>query len=222
MNKWLWITAVWLSFAGSNAVAENPGMWNRGELLLENGIQLTGELNYNWKAEIVQYRQGNTIKAYSAYQVRTFVYFDTLQSTLRKFVSVDYPVKPALSRPLFLEEFVVGPLMVYRRLRHMHEPIKVLTPASFGTDEELVKDIDNFTYLVLAGDDFIDLSDFSRALWPRMQDEFNNELQKYIARLQLEPTSTLARLLLINQYNYLKMNTSPENQSASHTTSAGH
>ncbi|GAB3540533.1 hypothetical protein [Spirosoma fluminis] len=206
MKKYVWITLIWLCSAGSSLLAKNPGTWSQGELILMNGARLEGELNYNWKAEIVQIRQNNTLKAYSALQVQEFKFFDNNQNTIRKFVAVDFPVKVALRRPLFLEEFVAGPLMVYRRLRHIREPIKLTNPSMFGNDEELVKDIDNFIYFVYAGEDMVKLDDFNRFTWPRMQEEFEAELNQYATDLN----STTAQLMLINKYNYLKSETAAQ------------
>ena len=198
-----YLLLVWLSIAGGNTVAKT--LWNRGELVLQNGTVLTGELNYNWRAEIVQYRAENTIKAFSAFQVREFKYFDDQLNTLRKFVAMDYPIKPSSPRIAFLEEFERGPVMVYRRLRRIHEPIKLVNSVKFGLDEEFIKNIDNFHYYVLTGDKMTALADFAHTQWPQMQTEFTDEFNLYVAKLHIDLTSTFARLLLINRYNQLKM-----------------
>lgn len=209
MKKWGVLIMLWLSFTGGSLLAENPKMWNRGELFLTNGEVLEGELNYNWKAEIVQLRHDDVIKAYSAHQVKAFSYLDNQQSALRKFVTAEYPVDKSFSRSLFLEEFVSGSLTVYRRLRHMHELIKSSNPAIYGIDEDVVKDVDNFDYFVSVDNNLISLTDFPRDLWPRMRHEFNEELNQFALRMQINTSSTLARLLLINQYNHLKTRDAP-------------
>ncbi|GAB3491861.1 hypothetical protein GCM10027341_05330 [Spirosoma knui] len=221
MKKYLWITLIWLSSTGSSLLAKNPGMWSQGELVLMNGTRLEGELNYNWKAEIVQIRQNNTLKAYSALQVQEFKFFDNNHNTIRKFVAIDFPVKVTLRRPLFLEEFVSGPLMVYRRLRHIREPIKLTNPSMFGNDEELVKDVDNFTYFVYEGKDIVALDDFTRFMWPQMQEEFQVELKQYATHLQIDLNSTTAQLMLINKYNYLKSETAAQPVANSEVLSVG-
>lgn len=205
MKKCTLLIMLWLSFMGGNLLAKNPTMWNQGELFLANGMVLEGELNYNWKAEIVQLRHDHVIKAYSAHQVNEFTYLDNQLNTLRKFVTADYPVDESLSRSTFLEEFVSGSLTVYRRLRHSRELIKVSKPAMYGIDEELVRDVDNFDYFVFTENRVVDLNNFARDLWPRIRNEFNEELKQYASKMQMNLTSTLARLLLINQYNNLKL-----------------
>ncbi len=204
MKKCTLLIILWLSFMGGNLLAGNPTIWNRGELFLANGVVLEGELNYNWKAEIVQLQHDHVIKAYSAHQVNEFIYLDNQLNTLRKFVTADYPVDESLSRSTFLEEFVSGSLTVYRRLRHSCELIKVSKPAMYGIDEELVKDVNNFDYFVLMENRVVDLNNFARDLWPHIRNEFNEELKQFASKMQMNLTSTLARLLLINQYNYLK------------------
>jgi hypothetical protein len=203
MKKGILLTILWLSFVGGKAMAKT--LWNRGELSLANGTVLTGDLSYNWKAEIVQYQEGNTIKAFSAFQVKEFKYFDTQFNVLRKFIAVDYPLKQSFKRVLFLEEFGIGPMMIYRRLRHAHDPIKIGNPSAFGVDDQTIKRLDNFTYYIFEGDKITNLDDFAQTLWPRMKTEFSDELTHYSETLHIDMGSTLARLLLITQYNQLKV-----------------
>ena len=180
-------------------------VWNRGKLELASGITLDGELNYNWKAEIVQIRlTDGTVKAYSAFQVNRFVYFDDIHNARRTFVSMVFPIKPALNRPLFLEECEAGPMMVYRRLRHQHEPIRMANPSQFGSDEILYNDLDSFVYYVFNEDSIVELNHFDRDLWPRMKAEFGKQLTLYRSNQHLDVNTTLTKLLLIAQYNALK------------------
>ncbi|RIV22552.1 hypothetical protein DYU11_16185 [Fibrisoma montanum] len=206
MKAYVLLIVLWLSAVGvGTSHAKGAPNWNLGQLLLTNGTQIEGELNYNWKAEIVQVRQGNTIKAYSATQVDHFVFFDANQNTLRRFVAVEYPVRQSLMRKLFLEEFVPGTLTVYRRLRHTREPIKVISPIAYGDDEELVKDLDSFTYFVYDENGIItNLDNFTRDIWPRLKEEYGEELKHFVDGQSLDLGTTLSQLLLINQYNALK------------------
>ena len=214
---------VWLCVTGSSTLAKGP-VWHQGKLYLVNGTVLEGRLSYNWKAEIVQIQQGDAVKAYSAFQVESFKYFDEAQNTIRTFVGFDYAVKPTLRRPLFLEECAKGPLMVYRRLRHIREPLKVVTPSAFGTDEGLFGDVDSFTYYVVdpTTNTVHNLDGFSRNLWPRLCNEFGDELRRYAGALQMDLTNTMARLLLIHQYNTLKIVAVQARQPDEPTFSTGH
>ncbi len=179
-------------------------VYSVGTITLNNGTQLNGELNYNWKAEIVQLHVNGTVKAYSAHQINNFAYFDNQTNSLRQFSAVDYPMRKGFIRPIFMEEFSRGTLTVYRRLRHAREPFKLDKPAAYGSNSQITQDYDNFTYLVYHDEQFTDMDTFTRDIWPQMEREFGQELKQYAAVRQLDHTSTPARLMLINQYNYLK------------------
>jgi hypothetical protein len=205
MKMWLPIAFIGLVLWSEplEASKQDPD-WNAGKLTLNDGTELLGDLSYNWKAEIVQIRQGGTLKAYSAYQVSHFTFFDDRNNALRRFNAVDFPVKRDLIRPIFLEEFTPGTLTVYRRLRHTREPIKLAKPVSYNSEEVVMSDYDNFTYYVYADGNFTDMDYFGQDIWPRMNNEFGTELHEYALTRQLDFSSTAARLMLIAHYNYLK------------------
>ncbi|WP_080241401.1 hypothetical protein [Spirosoma rigui] len=209
MNRYLFITLLGLILAAGRASAKHPTAWNRGELFLKNGTTLTGELNYNWKAEVVQLKQDDVIKAFSAFQVRSFRFFDDKLNTLRIFTSVQHPVRLSFRRPVFMEQVMTGSMTVYRRLRRGREPILATKPATFSTDAELVQNLDEFDYFVYEGDKMTNLNQFPRELWPMMHDEYGDELKRFGSTLLVDRNSTLARLLFINQYNSLKSQESP-------------
>lgn len=219
MKNWLLATLIGLTCLGE-AIAKDDMYWNSGILLLTNGVKLTGSLNYNWKAEIIQLkRTEGTIKAFSASQVRSFTYFDNKANLLRRFVSVDFPVRSSLVRTIFLEELAEGPMMVYRRLRHMREPIKLIKPAMYGHDTELLKDYDNFQYLVLTHEDsFVQLDNFNLAIWPQLEQEFGDELRQYIRVHGLDTSNTVSKLILIAHYNALKQQATKDGISQAVTT----
>ncbi len=186
-------------------LASTP-VWNKGYVTLPDGRRLEGELNYNWKAEVVQLRLSDgLVKAYSAGYVDSFIYYDKIQQIIRTFSSVDLPGLEQGFRPVFMEEVTTGPLTIYRRLRHTHEFIKITRPSMYNDDSELVKDIDNFVYLVVDVDgQAFDLTSFSKDLWPRMS-TYQEQLTQYLKVREMDMSNTLARILLINQYNYLSL-----------------
>lgn len=184
-------------------MADTPA-WNAGHILLPTGQKLEGDISYNWKAEVVQVRLANgLLKAYSASNVAFFAFYDDAHRALRKFSSIDMASSSQQTRPIFMEECAIGRLSVYRRLRHTNEFLKIVRPSIYSNDRELLKDVDNFTYVVIDTDGQVrDLQSFEREVWPLMID-YRQQLTAYLKTRQLDTSSTLARLLLINQYNYL-------------------
>lgn len=214
MKRHILFTLLGLSLAVSNASAKPPTIWHPGELHLANGTELTGDLNYNWKAEIVQIRQENGVKAYSAFQIRAFSYFDATLNTVRTFASVQHPTQTSRHRLIIMEQFMSGQMTVYRRLRHAREPIAKRSLSSFGDDTELVQNLDSFEYFVYQADGIHKLDYFVRDLWPVMQQEFQQELAQFGTRLLIDRNTTLARLLFINEYNALKIQAAAESAGA--------
>ncbi|MEZ0612205.1 hypothetical protein ACAW74_27090 [Fibrella sp. WM1] len=202
-------TFIWISLIAAgmclDARAGEPG-WNNGHVILSNGQVIKGQLSYNWKAEVLQVRADDgTTKAYSAYKVDSFAYFDVSQNMLRKFDAIEIPTASELTRPVFLEECTIGHYTVYRRLRHTKELIKITRPSLYQEDIDLIKDLDNFVYFVVdTNGDISDLQAFELSIWPQMLSEYRPQLTEYITLRQLDPSLTMARLMLINHYNYLR------------------
>lgn len=188
-----------------DALAGDP-VWNQGHVTLRTGQIIDGQLSYNWKAEVLQVRTADGItKAFSAHRVDSFAYFDNEQNALRKFSSVELPASSEIMRPVMLEECTVGHYTVYRRLRHSKELIKITRPSLYSSDTELMKDYDNFVYFVIDADGAVtDLQRFELTLWPQMLSEYRAQLTECLHIRQLDLSNTVARLILINQYNYLR------------------
>ena len=197
-----------LSFAGAFGADAD---WNTGYVTMPDGRKIDGQLNYNWKAEVLQVKLADgTLKAFSAARLYSFTYYDNALNLLRKFVSVALPGNDDVQRTIIMEECTVGKMSVYRRLRHTHELIKAVRPSMFSQDKELVKDYDNFTYVVIENDQAFDLTYFSTDIWPRMTQQFDLQLTEYIRNRQLDISTTVARLVLINQFNYLTIRAQEE------------
>jgi hypothetical protein len=204
MTRYLFITFLSLILAAGRVSAKHPTDWNRGELFLKNGTELTGDLNYNWKAGIIQLQQGNAIRAYSAFQVRSFRFFDDKFNTLRIFNVVQQPTRLSLKRPVFMEQLMSGTFTVYRQLRHGREPLLAAQPSMFSNDSNAAQNLDEFDYYVYEDGRLTNLNQFPKAVWPIMEEEYGDELKRFGTTLLIDKNSTLARLLFINQYNSLK------------------
>jgi hypothetical protein len=190
--------------------------WYVGHVTLADGTELDGALNYNWKAEIVQIQQGQTTKAYSAFQIDRFTFFDTGINQKRTFVSLDFPVKPTLTRRLVLEQCATGPLMVYRRLRHTRELLKLAKPAAYGSDQTFGQDMGSFVYYAVPIPQpttdpaaqplqFLSLDKFYRNIWPLMMEKQGAELRSRVTKSQMPLNDTEGQLILITYYNTLQL-----------------
>ena len=85
----------------------------------------------------------------------------------------------------------------------MHELIKSTSLLAYSNDDELVKDIDNFTYLVYSAGELIRLDKFYYKVWPRVRKAFDAEITKYASLIKAHMSGTVGRLRLIHKYNCL-------------------
>jgi hypothetical protein len=201
MKKEVWIIIVCLSAVESSLWANNATQWNRGGLVFRNGVEWEGELNFNWIAQVVQCRQGGTIKAYAANQIQSFTYYDNQQDIIRKFVSLDCSTKHGRQRPRIVEEVFLGCLPVYRELYLSHGLIKVVNLTGYNPTNERVKDTNNFTYMVYFGGKLLPLLQFYRQIWPNIKRPFHKELTQYALRSNTDLARTAGQLQLIHKYN---------------------
>ncbi|MFD1143003.1 hypothetical protein ACFQ4C_17890 [Larkinella insperata] len=157
-------------------------------------------MNFNWAAQVVQFRAGSQIKAYSANQVERFTYLDRQANTIRKFATVSCPAKSGLRQPQIFEEVFQGTLPVYRKLTTSQGLIKFGNLSGFSSDAELVRDLNNYTYLVYFQDELVPLTAFYRQIWPSLRAVFKKEFTEY--RIN-RATNVVGQLRLISRYNYL-------------------
>jgi len=205
MKTWVVAVGLVVGLIAATALAKAEENWNRGQLVLANQTVLEGDLNYNWKAEVVRLKQADgRIRAFSAQQIRSFRFYDYRNRLLRRFASLDFTVRRNMPRKMILEEFVQGKYPVYRRLRHQREPIRIARPIEYSNDTELLKDDNSFTYFVLADGEFQSLDAFQRTMMPQMMSEYGDDLRNYLRTHQLDPRNTTTRLMLLVRYNALE------------------
>ncbi|MEZ0483399.1 hypothetical protein [Fibrella aquatica] len=202
------LVAMLLLVAGSSDAIAGAKSWHVGYVILPDGRKLEGKLSYNWKADMIQVQLPNGLtKVYSAGQADSFVFFDNSLQLLRKFNALDLPVATKRSRPAFLEELTTGSLTVYRRLRPVRQFIKIIRPSVFNNDNDLLKDPDNFDYLVIDSEGRVfDLTSFDQHLWPKMA-AHQTRLANYLKGQAMDPSTTVARLIMISQFNFLDVAT---------------
>ncbi len=182
--------------------------WNQGRLVLQNNQVLEGAINYNWKAEVVQVRQGGRTRAFSAQQVAAFDFYDMQNNMLRHFVTLEYPVQATRMRPVLVEKVAEGPFAIYRRLRTARDLFRVNRPQQYGSDTGLLQDDDNFDYVVQTPGGFVKMDQFQQDVLPTlMAGKMGSQIRQYIRSHQLDTNSTTTRLMLLVRYNALMEDT---------------
>jgi len=204
MKKWLVAVGLVAGLAAKPNDSKAQTTWNHGQLVLNNSTILEGELNYNWVADVLQLKQSETTRAYSAQMIEAFTFFDRQSSVLRRFVRVDYPVKPTQTRPTVVEEIATGPCRIYRRLHKHRDLIRLGVPGLLVNETTNAKDVDDFDYIIYTNNGFMLFDQFRRELMPQMLAEFKPQLTEYLRTHQLDPNTTTTQLMLLIRYNNLK------------------
>lgn len=190
---------------GAGVYATQTPQWNVGKIQLVGGDILEGDVNFDWDTEVVQFHQNSTIRAYSAQQVISLVYFDAQLNILRTFVTVTNPLTTKQDHPELIEQVTKGTLTVYRRLHHIRGLLRWLGFKSSRGTIDPAQSIDSFDYFVFDGYSIIQMHDFPSMLWPLMNNEFGDELHRYMQANKMSLYDTISQIQLINKFNYLKI-----------------
>lgn len=180
--------------------------WRAGQLTLQNDSIMTGELAYNWSAEIVMLRQASgCIRTFSARQVREFGWFDADLSKKRYFVSLTRPVTADKSEQGFYEVWLDGSLPVVRQLRRSRSMFRrsFERPVFYTDTRQLTQNPDQFDYFVYDDGQFWALDRFYTDIYAPLLARYDRELKQYVHIHNINDRSLLGRLVLIDRYNIM-------------------
>ncbi len=197
----IFCTILLVLFFGCLATAGETG-WYSGEIVFNSEATLSGEIRYDWRADVVQYRSDGRIHTFSPHLLRSFAFFDVQLNAIRHFKAL--PLREATngSARQFYEVVLTGPLQLVRR------PNQIV---GFGLPPTLIPAEDASFSFQLAGYDyyvhtagrFVSINRFRREIWPVMEGEFGPELKQFMKRYGVSRRTMPGKLRLINQYNVL-------------------
>jgi hypothetical protein len=211
----------------STAAKAQTTDWFEGKLTLRTNQTMHGLICYNWDGEIVQLRlPDGRIRAYSPEQVNTFS-IRGYEKAVRLFSSLPLNRSATkkkhnqLHRQVFMEEYLVGYLPVFRRLQNKgglfgFRPKK---PLNMANGRDLMTNYDHFDYFVYDGNNFQRLLYYYRDVEPLMADH-QQEISEYARIYNLNLRETGAQLMVLARYNQLKAKEIQENTGPSATVSA--
>ncbi|RIV22551.1 hypothetical protein DYU11_16180 [Fibrisoma montanum] len=205
----------------ASLAGDPPAKWHEGRLTMATNELVSGELAYNWSAEMVQIRQANgRIRTLSAGQVRSFSWFDADQSKLREFVSLPFSSGKGRAHPVFFEIVMDGPLVVIRRLQANKGLFRsaIGHPVRYFDDKSLNQDVSNFVYYAYDEGRFLSVNRFYIDIYQPYLKAYEKPLQQFVQAHNINERTTIGRLVLISQYNML---VNEDQRSASARTSYG-
>lgn len=180
-------------------------IWHTGQITLWNKAVLTGNVSYNWLAEMVLIQVDGRMATLSADQVSQFGWFDHSQHKYREFRSLPGTVTENRTPYAFFEICSDGALTVVRRIKHTHGLLRRAFghPSNFTDEPKMAQNIDQFDYFVQDDSHLVSVDQFHTGIYKPLMTAYDQPLQKYIATHNINSRSLLGRLVIINHYNYL-------------------
>ena len=89
--------------------------WHMGQLILNSGDTLDGDIKYDLSSDIVQVNTGDIIKTYSALKIESFFIADKASGGRRYFKTYPYAVKSSYAVPVLFEVVTPGEITLLGR-----------------------------------------------------------------------------------------------------------
>jgi hypothetical protein len=185
----------WVTFA-------EEGGWYRGEVIFNSEATMRGEVRYDWRAGVVQYRRDGRVQAFGPHLLHSFAFFDSQLNTIRRFEALPAGAEGRQPGKTFFEVMLNGPLKLVRRAS---PSIGFGVPASLlpAEDANLAFQLSGYSYFVHSGGRFVPITRFRRELWPTMAGKFGPELKQFMKQYGVSRRTMPGKLRLINQFNVL-------------------
>jgi hypothetical protein len=119
-------------FTASFGQEFSKDMWHDGFVVTANGDTLSGKINYDIEANMVQFTNAQTIKAYSSYKVFYFEIFDAIYHNYRQFYTIPYKLRGNYETPVIFELLYEGGLSLLAREKLTQETISSTNPMWAG------------------------------------------------------------------------------------------
>lgn len=177
-------------------------MWHPGQIVLEEGDTLRGQIQYDFKTNLVQLAIDNKIKTFSSQQVLFLSFHCQFFKRYRYFYSIPYRLKGSMNVPVFFEILAEGRLTLMAREYVVVESINrygnpMYRPLGVGGTREIL----TYDYYLLTDNGDINLYlEKKKDLLPyfgRLEDE----MSKYIRKNKLKVDKQQDLVRIINYYN---------------------
>jgi hypothetical protein len=192
------------SFQVKSQVLTNSSPWFDGSIRLNNNQILTGEMYINFDHNVLVMRRENLMKAYSAYMIHSFSFYDRQMELERIFQTCRLQGVSKNPGDYFLEVVALGEITMYRRERIVGIPFQ-MNPYLFSRNSQTLALNDNFTYYLEHQDKMIKIKNFKRQIRVIAADYYN-EIEVFIRKRHLNLTQARDQLKVVCYYNSLKNN----------------
>lgn len=198
------ITVLFMLIAFS-ALADNE--WFDGVVVLKDDQVLIGQVKHNSQLNIVQVKDDEKMKTFSAYQVAKFSFNDTQLGFIRRFVSVPYEQESKNFSDAFFEVIIQGEIRLLRRAKAYvngdvaNESQEVYNVNGYTINNFQYQHAMSFDYFFQVDGQVVPSDKFKRMLLPDIRDSYNNAVAQFIDDNHLNIHKIYDQVLIIRYYN---------------------
>lgn len=188
-----------LVFSFTTKAYENYGLWCNGQITLENGEVIEGEINYDLKFEVIQIRDNGIVRAFTAEGVAYFTMFDPINYRQRDYISLEHQVNFGYKRKTFFEIVAEGNITILRRSKYIRRP---RITEDYRAPHIYLNAVCKHSYYAIRKKEWVEINDFEAQVLPWMSD-FEQEIDNYIEAGKLKLKYIHAQMRVIHLYNQL-------------------
>lgn len=188
-----------LVFSFTTKAYMNYGSWCNGQITLENGEVIEGEINYDLKFEVIQIRDNGIVRAFTAEGVAYFTMFDHIKSRPRNFISLEHQVGFGYERKTFFEIVAEGNITVLRKSKYIRRP---RITENYRAPHIYLNVVCKHSYFALRGKEWVEIINFEAQVLPWMND-FEQEVGHYVKKGRLKLKDVHEQMQVVTLYNQL-------------------
>jgi len=181
--------------------------WHVGMILLKNGEMLSGKISYHYKKDIVRYKAGDRMEAYTPHQVKMFRFYDESFDVDRVYYNLKYELENGYERHSFYEILKLGKIPLLGRLKFAAKNADQIAKKNkrfiAGNRAIMKRYTFIYEYYIMVKGELIAFQDFNKEIWPLMMDK-EEEMREYRKKNSLRLNFTPDQVELVKHYNSLE------------------
>lgn len=175
-------------------------VWHDGFLVTVEGDTLTGSINYDIDANMVQFTDKVSIKAYSSYKVFYFEIFDAIYRSYRQFYTIPYKLRGNYETPVLFELLYEGGLSLLAREKIVQETVTSSNPFWTGGPRIMQNKL-KYDFYFLDKKGKIVYFDGNRSELFRIMENKKEKLKEYIKSNHLQTNEVKDLIRITSFYN---------------------
>lgn len=202
--KIIFSLAVFLCYVSITVQASGPIThtdWHSGIIILNDQSIISGDISYDYKYDLIMYRNEGKTQTFTSRQISSFSYYDAQKNILHKFITLVYTSRPYFEQRAFFEVILNGDISYLRKHNRF--------PTYDATEKQLLHLTTNrgknphvvcYDYFVYINQNLIKASQFNKKVLPLMLKK-DQSLNNYIKKENLRTYDTGDQITLIRYFN---------------------